>query len=99
MSDLSDLHWEGPDDSEEANRWRGDLFPGDAWNLDVMWRDKEAGVYKTIERPRSVTFPICYCCGRIVWTWPHFEEPVEQNAICDHCAKDIEDDAARDWPA
>ena len=97
MSDLNDLHWEGPDDSAEANRWRGDLFRD--WNVyEFMWRDAQKGHYCTVERPRYVTFPICYCCNRVIWTWPHFAEPVEENAICDHCAKDAEDDAARDWP-
>ena len=90
--DMSDLHYEGPDDSEEANRWRGELFPPEAWNLwHVMWRDAQKGHYCFIEKPRSVTFPICSCCGRIVWTWPHFEEPVPENAACDHCARDAMD--------
>jgi hypothetical protein len=98
MSDLSDLHsWQPPDDSEAANRWRGDLFPSDAWNLSqVMWRDKNAGVYKTIPKPGYVAFPICYFCGRIVWTWPHFEEPVPDGACCDGCAASIDEDAERD---
>jgi hypothetical protein len=87
--DIDKFFREGPDDSEEANRWRGELFPCEAWNLyDVTWRDKNSGCYKSIQRPRSVTFPICSLCGRIVWTWPHFEEPVPEGAACDHCAED-----------
>lgn len=97
MSDLDDLNWQGPDDSEEAARWRGQLFPFGDWNLfGARWRDAQKGHYCSIEPPGSVTFPICSSCGRIVWTWPHFEEPVPQGAACDHCAREAEEDAARE---
>ena len=85
--DANEFLSEGPDDGEEADRWRGELFPD--WNVySFGWRDARAGCYRHIERPGSVTFPICSCCGRIIWTWPHFEEPVAENAACDHCAAD-----------
>jgi hypothetical protein len=91
MPDMREFLHDGPDDGEEAGRWRGELFPPEAWNLyEVMWRDAGKGHYCHIEQPRSVTFPICSCCGRIVWTWPHFEEPVPEGAACDHCSRDWE---------
>lgn len=74
------------DDEREAKRWRGALF----WGLSVplSWKDHQQGFYDHIKAPKSVTFPICFCCQHIIWDWPHFEEEVPDNAICDTCAED-----------
>jgi hypothetical protein len=84
-----DSDWPAPhrDDDAAAARWRGELFRGLRGGM--MWRDEERG-YITLPRPNSVTFPICTCCDHVIWDWPHFEEKVPHNAICDECAKDEE---------
>jgi hypothetical protein len=64
-----------PSDDKEAARWRGYL------KFRVPWPFSEM-------KPNSVTFPICEGCGRVVWNWPHFEEPVPHGAVCEHCFKD-----------
>lgn len=53
-------------------------------------RLRAKGYYETIEKPRSVTFPICSCCGHVCWNWPHFEEEVPESAACDACAEEEE---------
>jgi len=83
------------DDEANARRWRGPLFE----NLrlpSLMWRDKD-GSYQTLRGPRSVTFPICALCGHIIWEWPHFEEQVLENAICDQCFREEQDAQERGW--
>jgi hypothetical protein len=60
-------------DDQAAGRWRGPLF--DDWH------------HRTLRPPRSVTFPICVACHYVIWDWPHFAEPVPDNAICDDCSE------------
>lgn len=74
-------------DEIEARRWRGPL------NLD----------YRQFGRPQSVTFPICSWCRHIIWDWPHYEEEVPKDALCEACwkeeveAQQREDDQWEDW--
>jgi hypothetical protein len=79
------------DDESKAKCWRGPLF--DDYYSPIMWKD---GSYKRLAPPHSVTFPICGFCGHVVWEWPHFEEPVPDNAVCEACFKEDEDAAERD---
>jgi len=72
------------DDETEARKWRGPLFADTLTPL--MW--KEDGHYEMLKTPRSVTFPICAGCGHIIWDWPHFEEPVPDEACCNACAQE-----------
>ena len=81
------------DDERNAKRWRGPLFEG--FRSPIDWMDK---YYKILKPPQSVTFPICTVCGHIVWEWPHFEEPVEDNSVCEECFKEAEEEEDRDWP-
>ena len=74
-----------PADEWAARRWRGALFEG--FRSPIMWQDKFCCL---LETPKSVTFPICACCDHIIWTWPHFEEEVPHDAICDRCAAEEE---------
>ena len=78
------------DDEANARYWRGSLF-GELVSP-LMWKDKWLGYFETLKSPKSVTFPICQGCNHIIWEWPHFEEPVPENAICDQCEKDMEED-------
>lgn len=92
-------------DDEIAARWRGPVFfkrsspvtwkvrdpvpPGPKWKalgVDDFWH------YFDIACPKSVTFPICHMCGRLVWDWPHFEEEVPDNAVCNGCFAQAESD-------
>jgi hypothetical protein len=82
------------DDEANARRWRGQLFRG--LRTPLVWRDKWKGHYENLHRPRSVTFPICEICDHIVWEWPHFEEEVPQNAICEICFKREQNSQERD---
>ena len=81
------------DDEQVARRWRGELFH--SWSSPIMWKDD---YYHFLERPRSVTFPICGLCGHIIWNWPHFEEEIPDKAICDTCFVEEEREQDRDWP-
>ena len=74
-------------DHAQAMRWRGALF----WEFDppLMWKDFDH--YEMLERPGSVTFPICEGCGHVIWDWPHFEEEVPKHCICDRCAEEDEE--------
>ena len=76
-------------DEAAARRWRGALF----WNLDVPLRWRKG--FDTIDSPKSVTFPICFMCQHIIWDWPHFEEAVPENAACDACVDEAEDEWQR----
>lgn len=80
-------------DAAKAGRWRGPLF-GDL-KPSLVWRDKDGG-YKNLRRPGSVTFPICAFCRHVIWDWPHFEEPVPDNAICMECFRYDEEQERRD---
>lgn len=73
------------DDDDGVKRWRGPLFWG--MRAPLMW--KQDGHYEILADPKSVTFPICYGCGHIIWDWPHYEEPVPENACCNECAKEM----------
>ena len=75
--------WPVPERDDEANarRWRGCLFHKLAAGL--VWKDKATGCYEMLRAPASVTFPICEACGHVIWDWPHFEEPVPKQAICE----------------
>ena len=87
--DLRDIYPEPKrDDEKNAKRWRGALF----WQIasPLSWFDSLKGYYCFIERPRSVTFPICELCGHVIWDWPHFEEEVPDHACCDACAEEEE---------
>jgi hypothetical protein len=64
------------DDEKAARRWRGPLFA------------ELSDTHPNIDTPGSVTFPICAFCGHVVWEWPHFEEPVPKDAICDQCLRE-----------
>lgn len=98
MASITDIDWDAwfpkPERNDDANakRWRGALF----WNFDpvLQWKGKE--YYECLQSPKSVTFPICEACNHVIWEWPHFEEPVPENAICEACAKEIEEDEARE---
>lgn len=70
-------------DGASAKRWRGPLFFELA---SLMW--KEGDHYEFLQQPKSVTFPICYCCGHVIWDWPHYEEPVPDEACCDACERE-----------
>jgi len=80
----------GRHDDANAERWRGDLFGEGSRFPHLMW--KQDGAYHLIDPPKSVTFPICTLCGHVVWEWPHYEEPVPDNAVCERCF--IEESAA-----
>ena len=92
MSDIPDDFTPPRQDGEAAARWRGPLF--DRWDLALSWREPViAGgetymAYRFLERPNSVTFPICSCCRHVIWEWPHFEEQVPENAACDACCEE-----------
>jgi hypothetical protein len=73
-------------DDLAASRWRGPIFWD--WLPDFVWKDGVEA--KTIEQPKSVTFLICAFCNRLIWSWPHFEEEIPENAICDACAEEEE---------
>jgi hypothetical protein len=72
-----------PADEGDARRWRGALFEG--FRSPLKW--VHGGYYRMLETPKSVTFPICISCDHVIWNWPHFEEEVPDNAICDDCAE------------
>jgi hypothetical protein len=76
------------DDAATAKRWRGELFKD--FYSPLTW--KENGYYEMLKPPHAVTFPICQGCGRVVWDWPHFEEPVDENSICETCFNDCEEE-------
>jgi hypothetical protein len=82
------------DDEHNARRWRGRLFG--SLRSSFMWKDGHS--YKRVELPRSVTFPICFFCAHVIWDWPHFEEPVPENAVCEKCAQEEKEAEERDWP-
>lgn len=75
------------DDEKNAKRWRGPLFWG--WGIPISWWTKKG--YEKLDPPKSVTFPICAFCQHIVWEWPHFEEEVPHNAVCEQCFKEEEE--------
>jgi hypothetical protein len=79
------------EDQPTAARWRGLLFCD--FTSPIMWKDE---YYRMLEPPRSVTFPICAFCDRVIWDWPHFEEPVPVNAVCEVCFKEEEEANRRD---
>jgi hypothetical protein len=74
-------------DGSNVRRWRGALF----WHFDspLVWKGKDH--YEAIEFPHSVTFPICHLCHHVIWDWPHFEEEVPENACCEACGNEEED--------
>jgi hypothetical protein len=79
-----------PSDDEAAARWRGYLF------------EKTPRCCGPVEtRPKSVTFPICAFCSRVIWNWPHYEEAIDLEHLCDDCAREEieaqQRDAERDW--
>lgn len=78
-------HRAGRHDDANAERWRGDLF-GDMKLPRVCW--KEGASYGFLKPPKSVTFPICACCDHIIWEWPHYEEEVPEDTMCDRCAEE-----------
>jgi hypothetical protein len=90
------IDWPEPkrDDEAKARRWRGSLFG--KLSSPLMWRDKWLGSYQMLEAPKSVTFPICAFCEHVIWEWPHFEEEVPDNAICEQCFKEEEEAQKRD---
>jgi hypothetical protein len=68
-------------DDKALQRWRGALF--EDLQCPLMWKGKE--YYEFLKAPNSVTFPICEGCGCVIWEWPHFEEQVPENAVCETC--------------
>jgi hypothetical protein len=72
-------------DEEQARHWRGALFWG--FSSPLTWKGDK--YYESLEKPKSVTFPICQLCHHIIWEWPHFEEEVPK-AICTECADEEE---------
>lgn len=74
-------------EDKAAQRWCGVLF--EDFRSPLMWKDK---YYHTLEPPHSVTFPICIACGRLVWDWPHFEEEVPSNAVCETCFREANEE-------
>jgi hypothetical protein len=74
-------------DEAVAQRWRGPLFK----ELRPEMSGFELVTFAQIlDVPRSVTFPICALCSHVVWDWPHYEEEVPKNAICNECAEEEE---------
>lgn len=69
-------------DDVDLAHWRGPLF--EDFRSPIWWGKS----YEMLKPPGSVTFPICDCCRRVVWEWPHFEEPVPEGAVCEECAND-----------
>jgi len=79
---FSDRLFPKRNDDGAAKRWRGPMRMPEP----LMWY----GDAKTVEPPNSVTFPICSFCRHIIWDWPHFEEPVADNSVCEACFKEEE---------
>ena len=75
-------------DEDKATRWHGALF--EDFRSPLIWKDE---YYEMLKPPNSVTFPICEGCQRIIWDWPHFEEQVPQNAVCETCFREEEEQA------
>jgi hypothetical protein len=69
--------------------WSGRLFDG--LRAPLIWHDSAKGHYESLAPPKSVTFPICTICSRIIWDWPHFEEPVPDNACCGPCSVELDE--------
>ena len=38
--------------------------------------------------PKSVTFPICWACGHIVWDWAYYQETPPELVYCTQCYHD-----------
>ena len=78
-------------DDATVRPWRGPLFH--RLGAGMVW--KEGAAYRSLDKPSSVTFPICQLCRHIVWDWPHFEEPVPGNAICEACFREEDRESER----
>ena len=79
-------------DDAAVRRWRGPLFK----ELRPEMSGFELVTFAQIlDVPRSVTFPFCTLCNHVIWDWPHYEEDVPENAICDECAEEEEEAGQR----
>jgi hypothetical protein len=79
-------------DDENLKAWRGPLFT--KFRSPIAW--PEGVSVDWLKPPHKVTFPICALCRHIIWNWPHYDEEITPESICDACAQEEIDAQERD---